>query len=409
MRRVVITGVGPVTPIGIGRDAFWDAACRGVSGTRALSRLPFAFPIESLQSRLVAPIDGLFEDDNPRPRTLRLGELAFRLAIGDAALSAAELAEAAVVAGTAVAATPEMERDYLAMLRDGVLDAALAPARLYERVAFHTIAHELALRAGCGRTVLTIATGCTAGLDAIGTAFDLIRDGDAQVALAGATEAPITPVIFAAFDVIGALSSRNDRPAAASRPFDASRDGFVLGEGASFVVLEERSHALARGAHVYAEITGFASVSNAFHMTDLPADGAALSDCLRATLADARLAPSDVQHVNAHGSSTPQNDVCETNAIKSVFGTRAYDMTVTSLKGAVGHALSASNAIEIAACALALDRQFLLPTLHIDVPDPLCDLDYVPNRGRRARLRNVVKLSNGFSGIHSGLALRSAA
>lgn len=408
MRRVVITGLGPVTPIGIGRRAFWSAVCRGVSGTRRLEALPFGFPVASLQSRIVARIDGLCEDDDGRPRTLRLGELAARLALRDAALPEPALRDAALIAGTAVAATPEMERDYLDMLRGGALQLDGAAPNLFERVAFHSIAHELARSAGCGGPVLTIATGCTAGLDAIGTAFDLIRDGEADVAIAGATEAPITPVVFAAFDVIGALSKHNDRPTVASRPFDANRDGFVLGEGASFLVLEERGHALGRGAHIFAEVTGFASVSNAFHMTDLPADGAALSECLAATLDDAGVAAEAVQHINAHGSSTPQNDVCETNAIKTILGAHAYDITVSSLKGAIGHALSASNAIELAACALAIDGQLLFPTLHLDTPDPRCDLDYVPHRGRPARVRNLVKLSNGFSGIHSGLALRSA-
>jgi len=226
------------------------------------------------------------------------------------------------------------------------------------------------------------------------------------VVLAGAGEAPVCPVVYAAFDSIGALSTRNDDPASASRPFAKDRDGFVLGEGACMLVVEDYERAKARGARIYAELLGFASVSNAFHMTDLPADGAALARCMSLGLADAALQPEAIDAVNAHGSSTPQNDVCETNAIKAVLGERkAGQVPVNSLKSMVGHALGASNAIEIAACAMAIQDQYMFPTINFGSAGDGCDLDYVPNQGRGAPIGALLKLSSGFSGVHSALVM----
>jgi 3-oxoacyl-(acyl-carrier-protein) synthase len=302
-----------------------------------------------------------------------------------------------------------MEASFLQMDRGGCLDVRRTPADLMRQMSFNSMAYELAAASGCQGPVLTISTGCTAGLDAIATGFDLIRSGEADVALTGSSEAPLTPVVFAAFDVLGALTKHNSDPEHASRPFDRDRDGFVLAEGAAFVLLEERGRALQRGAHIYAELEGFASVSNSYHMTDLPADGAALAECIRLAMKDAGIGPGDIDHINAHGSSTRQNDLCETNAIKKALGRRAQQITVNSLKSMVGHALGASNAIEIVACALSLANQHLFPTTNLDFPDDECDLDYVANQGRPARLRHLIKLSSGFSGIHSAAVLTTAA
>jgi 3-oxoacyl-(acyl-carrier-protein) synthase len=253
--------------------------------------------------------------------------------------------------------------------------------------------------------VLTVSTGCTAGIDAIGMAFDLVRSESARIVLAGGSDAPLSPVVFAAFDAIGALSTRNADPAAASRPFDADRDGFVLAEGAAFLVLEERQHALRRNARIYAEILGFHSLNNVYHMTDLPSEGTALAHCMQKALNEAQLDSSEIDYVNAHGSSTQQNDLCETNAIKLCLGSQANRVAVNSLKGMVGHALGASNAIELAACSLSLHEQYLFPTINLGRPGPGCDLDYVANNGRKGSIRAALKLSNGFSGIHSALVL----
>jgi 3-oxoacyl-(acyl-carrier-protein) synthase len=233
--------------------------------------------------------------------------------------------------------------------------------------------------------------------------------GEIDSAIAVGTDAPICPVVLAAFDVIGALSCRNDDPTRASRPFDRDRDGFVLGEGAAALCIEEREHAIARGARIYCEIDGYSSVNNRYHMSDLPDDGLALAECICIALEDAKVSPKDVAHVNAHGSSTPQNDICETNAIKRALDKHAFAITVNSLKAMTGHALGASNTIEIAACALSLYHRWHFPTMHLDNPSKGCDLDYLPYRGRRTVQGHILKLSNGFSGIHSAIVLGGAA
>ncbi|MGH9346872.1 MAG: beta-ketoacyl-[acyl-carrier-protein] synthase family protein, partial [Vicinamibacterales bacterium] len=291
---------------------------------------------------------------------------------------------------------------------DGNVGGPIAPAELLRQMSFHSVAVELAARSGAAGPALTISTGCTAGLDAVATAFDLIRSGVADAAIAGSAEAPLTPVVMAAFDLIGATTRRNHDPGRASRPFDRDRDGFVLAEGAALILLEEHARAVKRGARIYAEIRGTASVSNAFHMTNLPAAGEALARCIREALVDAQIDAEHVDHVSAHGSSTQQNDLCETNAIKAALGETAARVTVNALKSMVGHALGASNALEVACCALELRHQFVCPTANLEEPGPGCDLDYVRGSGRARRLRHVVKLSNGFSGIHTAMVLSEA-
>jgi 3-oxoacyl-(acyl-carrier-protein) synthase len=406
-RRVVVTGVGPVTPIGCGREEFWQRMAAGTSATRALTELPGGFPVESLGSRVVARVGEPLPGGESGPvgdRRHLLGEAAFRLALEDADLETGDLRDASVILGNAVGAPLAVEATFRDLEASG-WRIELPPGHLLRHLSFHTPAHELAIRYGCEGEVLTVSTGCTAGIDAVGTAFEQIRCGVADLVVTGSAEAPLTPVVFAAFDRIGALSRRNSDPEHASRPFDAERDGFVLAEGAAMMVLEERERAQARGARIYAEISGFASLSNSYHMTNLPADGRALGRCIEEALADAGLSPADVDFVNAHGSSTPQNDICESNALKSALGRHTGNVPVNSLKAMIGHALGASNAIEIAACALSLQRQFLFPTINLDRPGEGCDLDYVAKVGRPAELTHVVKLSSGFSGIHSVLVL----
>ncbi len=408
MRRVVITGLGTVTPIGVGRYSFWNAALAGANGVTALTSLPHGIP-DMLGSRVIARVDeSVLPPPDPAFRGDRAGwfaRLAFLEALADAELEDLRMPDAGIIVGTAVGGTVDMESSYLQMDRGGALDATGLSNDLWNQVIFHDIAMDLATISGATGRVLTSSTGCTAGLDSIGLAYHMIRDGVSDVVAAGGTDAPLTPVVFAAFDVIGALSRRNDDPAHASRPFDRERDGFVLGEGAAMLVLEERNQARARGTHIYCEVTGFASSSNGYHMTNLPPDGQAIGVCFHRALDEAGLNPQDVDHVNAHGSSTPQNDLCETNAVKVVLGSHAESVTVNSLKSMVGHALGASNAIEVAACAFSLDRQHHFPTINFERPGEGCDLDYVANVARRAEISHLAKLSNGFSGIHSTLIM----
>jgi 3-oxoacyl-[acyl-carrier-protein] synthase II len=252
----------------------------------------------------------------------------------------------------------------------------------------------------------TNAMSCASGTIAVGEAFHAVRDGRADLMLAGGAEAPIAPMTFAAFSIIRAMSTRNDDPATASRPFDASRDGFVMGEGAAVLVLEERSRAVARGAKIYAEVVGHAYTNDAYHMTAPRPDGRQAARAMKLALADGAVPPGEVGYINAHGSSTALNDPTETSAIKQVFGDHAYRLSISGTKGYYGHALGASGAIEAAICALALARGWLPPTLNLERPDPRCDLDCLPGGGRTAAPAAVVSNSFGFGGINAALVLR---
>jgi act minimal PKS ketosynthase (KS/KS alpha) len=240
----------------------------------------------------------------------------------------------------------------------------------------------------------------------VGYACELIREGAADVMITGGTDAPISPITVACFDAIKATTPRNDDAEHASRPFDATRNGFVLGEGAAVLVLEERESALRRGAHVYAEIGGYATRSNAYHMTGLRADGKEMTEAIRVAMAEARVTPEDIDYVNAHGSGTKQNDRHETAAFKNSLGERAYRVPVSSIKSMVGHSLGAIGSIEIAACALAIEHDVVPPTANLHTPDPECDLDYVPLTAREWRTGGVLTVGSGFGGFQSAMVLR---
>jgi 3-oxoacyl-[acyl-carrier-protein] synthase II len=254
----------------------------------------------------------------------------------------------------------------------------------------------------------TNGMSCASGTIAIGDGFRVIMRGDADVMIAGGAEAPLAPLSFGAFAIIRAMSTRNDDPDTASRPFDVGRDGFVMGEGAAVLVLEERQHALARGARIYAELCGFGLTNDAYHMTAPRTDGAQAARAMRLALAEGRVEPHDVEYVNAHGSSTPLNDSTETSALKQVFGAHARQLMISGTKGYYGHALGASGAIEAAICALASHRGWLPPTLNLQVPDPACDLEYLATGGRAAAPEYLLSNSFGFGGINAALVLRRA-
>ena len=254
----------------------------------------------------------------------------------------------------------------------------------------------------------TNAMSCASGTIAVGEAFHAVRDGRADLMLAGGAEAPLAPLTFAAFSIIRAMSTRNDDPARASRPFDRTRDGFVMGEGAAVVVLEERGRALARGAPIYAEVVGYGTTNDAWHMTAPRPDARQAARAMQLALADGHVAAQEIGYVNAHGSSTPLNDSTETAAIKQVFGDHAYRLLLSGTKGYYGHALGASGAIETAICALALAREWLPPTINLEEPDPACDLDCLPGDGRAATPDAVLSNSFGFGGINASLVLRRA-
>ena len=272
-------------------------------------------------------------------------------------------------------------------------------------VLAYSASNAIADRFGFTGPCSTMATGCTAGLDAIGAAVDAIQCDMADVMVTGGVDAPITPIVVASFDVIKTLSRRNDAPTRASRPFDRDRDGFLLAEGCAVITLEEEEHAERRGAPILARLLSYASRSNAFHMTSLPADGVALGDTIALAIARAGISADDVDYINAHGSSTQQNDRNETSAFKRVFGRRVYDVPVSSTKSVIGHTLGAASALETVVCVCALVDGVVPPTANYDTPCPDCDLDYVPNVPRPRALEVVECNASGFSGIHSAAIL----
>jgi act minimal PKS ketosynthase (KS/KS alpha) len=268
-----------------------------------------------------------------------------------------------------------------------------------------TLAVEVAWQAGAEGPVHLVSTGCTSGLDAVGLGARLIEDDRADIVIAGATDAPLSPITSACFDAIRATSPNNDDPGHASRPFDAGRDGFVLGEGAAMLVLEEAGNAQRRGARPYAEIVGYATRSNAFHMTGLRPDGREMAEAIRVAMDSAKLNPSDIDYINAHGSGTKQNDRHETAAFKASLGDRARAVPVSSIKSMIGHSLGAIGSIEVAACALALDRQVVPPTANLHTADPECDLDYVPIVARSHPMDVVLSVGSGFGGFQTAMLL----
>jgi 3-oxoacyl-[acyl-carrier-protein] synthase II len=409
-RRVVVTGIGPITPIGITRDGLWNGLKRQRSAVRTITR----FDPSMFHSRNAAEIDDFhaadFMERKREKRLDRFGQFsvaAARLAAADAHLDVAveDRERIGAMMGSALGGVAFAEEQVRVAMRDGIkgVDPSLA-LTVFGGAASCNIAIELGVQGPNS----TNAMSCASGTIAVGQAFRAIRDGDADVMFAGAAEAPLAPLCFGAFAIIRAMSTRNDDPARASRPFDAGRDGFVMGEGACVLVLEERGRALARGAPIYAEIVGFGFSNDAHHMTAPRPDGSQAARSMRLALADGHVAPRDVAYVNAHGSSTPLNDPTETTAIRAVFGDHAARLQVSSTKAYYGHALGASGAIEAAIASLAITSEWLPPTLNLESPGPGCDLDYIPNQGRAVRADHVLSNSFGFGGINAALVLRRA-
>jgi len=413
-RKAVITGLGVVAPNGLGSKAFGEALWQGRSAVRRISCFDPSGHASQIagECRDFVPQDAGITPDmlDQDDRIVHLALAAAREAVKDANLDVSheDATRLGVSIANAVTGTKRMA-EHFAVLTDGGL-APIHPACthpfIHRAATFNTGSAVVANHFGTEGTCATMVTGCTGGNDAVGFALDVIRRGEADVMIVGASEAPITPLVVACFDVIGALSQRNDDPQRASRPFDRDRDGFVLGEGAGIVILEEWEHARRRGAHIYCEVSGFGSTCNAYHMTDLPSEGKALSRSITIALADAACPVERVDYVNAHGSSTRQNAICETNAIKRALGQKAYQTPVSSIKSMIGHALAAANAIELVACALAFEHNMLPPTINLDEPDPACDLDYIPHVARNWHGDTIISLSSGFGGIHSTVVLQ---
>jgi act minimal PKS ketosynthase (KS/KS alpha) len=410
---VVITGIGVRAPGGRGTAAFWDLITAGRTATRMIS----FFDPSPFRSQVAAQCDFDPVAEGLTPQEVRRMDRAAQLAVASArectADSGLHVEECdpyliGVSVGTAVGATMSLEDEYRVVSDGGrhwLVDHVYGTPHLYDYLVPSSFAREVAWSVGAEGPAAVVSTGCTSGLDAVGHGAELVREGSADVVIAGATDAPISPITVACFDAIKATTSRNDDPEHASRPFALTRDGFVLGEGAAMFVLEELGHAQRRHARIYAEIVGFASRSNAFHMTGLRPDGREMAEAITAALDEARLNPTDVDYVNAHGSGTKQNDRHETAAFKRGLGAHAYATPVSSIKSMVGHSLGAIGSIEIAACALAIEHGVVPPTANLHEPDPECDLDYVPLVARQARVDVVLSVGSGFGGFQTAMVL----
>lgn len=414
-RRVVITGLGVVAPNGIGKEDFWNACISGRSGIRRITR----FDASNLPTQIAGEVTnfhpeqlGLTADecillDRAAQYAVATANLAMQDARLTDVLTEQEHEQMGLAMGSAMAAVEEAEILWAQYTHNGTHPPRLTkgnlviPTRVMTHASAAAIAHHHQLHGPC----IALTTACSAGADAIGEAFWNIQEGYADRMLAGGSDSAITSVGISVFANIGALSRRNEESERASRPYDQARDGFVMAEGAGMLVLEERELAIARGAHIYAEVLAFNSNCNSYHMTSLPEDGAPLQQLLRQALDEAAILPAQLDYINSHGSSTPPNEVAETAAYKAAFGEYAYRIPISSTKSMIGHTQGAASAIEAIVTVLTLDRQIIHPTINQENPDPRCDLDYVPNVARQATVNVALTHSSGFGGVNSALIL----
>ena len=411
-RRVVVTGVGVVAANGIGREAFWDGLIHGRPTVRKISLFK-EFEFRSQIGAEVPDWDPIAQGLSPAEarrmdRYVQFAAVCAREAVADSGLDldAVDHDRLGVAMGSAVGGTTLLEQEYVLASDRGkawLVESGYVGRPLYQALMPSSLASEIAVAYGAHALSMTVSNGCTAGIDAVAFGYETILDGEADVMLAGAAESPVSPISLACFDPIKATSRRNDDPARASRPFDRDRDGFTIGEGAAVLVLEELEHARRRGARVYAEVLGYAGVCNAYHMTGLESHGRDMAKAIRLALDQAGLEPEAIGYINAHGSSTAQNDLHETAAFKEALGDHAYRVPISSIKSMIGHSLGAIGAIEMACCALVIDRGILPPTINYENPDPLCDLDYVPNVAREQRVDVVLSTGSGFGGFQSAM------
>ena len=411
-RRVVVTGIGVVAPGGAGTKQFWELLTAGRTATRTIS----LFDATPFRSRVAAECDfnpisaGLTQQQIRKwDRTTQFAVVAAREALADSGVSGElDPLRTGVMVGTACGMTISLDREYAVVSDEGrswLVDERHGVPYLYDYFVPSSMSAEIAWLVEAQGPVGIVSTGCTSGIDAVSHAVDIIRDGEADVMVAGASDAAISPITVACFDAIKATTPRNDEPESASRPFDRTRNGFALGEGAALFVLEDWEHAKRRDAHAYAEVAGSASRCNAFTMTGLRPDGRELAEAIRSSMRQARINPGDIDYINAHGSATKQNDLHETGAYKLSLGQHAYSTPISSIKSMIGHSLGAVCALEFAACALSIEHSMIPPTANLNEPDPLCDLDYVPLVAREQPVDVALSVASGFGGFQSAILL----
>jgi len=407
-RRVVVTGIGLVTPLGTGTDRTWDNLVNGRSGIDTISR----FDASNQASRIAGEVPDFdparwFEKKQAKNLDLfvQYGLAAAVLAMEDSGLAIDDgnRERVGVITGCGMGGLPTIEQYHAVYLERG-------PRRItpffIPRVIPNMASGHISMRFGAKGPNLALSTACAAGTHAVGEAYRHIVHGDCDAAITGGTESVICPLAVGGFSSMKALSTRNDDPAGASRPFDLERDGFIIGEGAGMLVLEELESARKRGAKIYAEMAGYGLSSDAFHIAAPPEDGEGAARCMAMALRDSGLNPDDIDYINAHGTSTPLNDRCETQAIKTVFRDHAHRLAISSTKSMTGHMLGAAGGIEAAFTALSLYHQLVPPTINLEHPDPACDLDYVPGTAREMEIRAAMSNSFGFGGTNGVVIMK---
>ena len=407
-RRVVITGMGVVAPNGIGLEDFWSSLSLGRSGIKKVTRFnPSSYPVQIAGE--VQDFDPLVYMTPKRARHMdRFAQFAVactKMALEDSKLDLTDTDTSRIgtALGSALGGFPLAEEHYAVFLEKGLkrVDPYLA-TRTFIGGSTSQVSIELGIKGHSN----TIGGACAVGVDSIGYALLAIRNNLADIMATGASEAPIAPLTIGSFSQIGALSMRNGDPTRASRPFDKERDGFVMSEGGGVLIVEDLENAQRRGASIYAEVLGYATTNDAYSITHPLPDGRQAIKAMQLALDDANVDPSEIDYINAHGSSTPLNDKIETKVIKEIFGEYAYKLPISSNKSMIGHSLGAAGAIEVIASILTIKYQFIPPTINYEFPDPECDLDYVPNKGRKTIINTVLSSSYGFGGKNSSIIIR---
>lgn len=407
-RRVVVTGIGLVTPLGTGKEKTWNNIVNGKSGIAPITR----FDASGMASQIAAEVtdfDALDYFDKKSARHLDLfvqyGIVAARFAVEDSGLTvtADNCNRVGVITGCGMGGLPTIEKNYSVYLDRGAkrISPFFIPMAIPNMPSGH-----ISMQIGAKGPNLSLSTACAAGTHAVGEAFRSIVYGSSDVVITGGTESVICPLGVGGFSSMKALSTRNDDPTKASRPFEKDRDGFLIAEGSGMLVLEELQHALERGADIYAEVVGSGASSDAYHIAAPPEDGNGAARCMQMALNDAGLQPTDIDYINAHGTSTPLNDRCETVAIKTVFGDHAKKLAISSTKSMTGHALGAAGGLEAAFTALSIKEQIAPPTINLDTPSAECDLDYVPHVARKMEIKAAISNSFGFGGTNGVVVMK---
>jgi len=406
-RRVVVTGVGMVTPLGVGTEASWQGLCQGKSGVGPVTH----FNASQFRTRIAGEVDGFDPHDFIDRKLVRRGDrfihfalAAARMALEDSKLKidAANAERVGVSVGTAMGGIESIEKNHELLIKGArqQISPFFVPSFLCNMAT-----GQVAIQFGAKGANMCTVTACASGTHAIGDACIVIQRGEVDAMIAGGTEAAIRPLVFAGLDPLKVMSVRNDAPEKASRPFDKGRDGFVIGEGAGMVILEELESAQNRGARIYGEVLGYGLNSDAYHITAPDPEGAGAASCMKLALEDAGISTSQVDYINAHGTSTTLNDLSETRAIKSVFGERSHKIPISSNKSMMGHMWAGAGVVEAISCLLTITQGIIPPTINYETPDPECDLDYVPNVARRAEVKIALSNSFGFGSTNGSLVL----